>query len=233
MSLPTPYYQDDCVTIYHGDALELLPRLPAFDVLYTSPPYNVGMKYSDYNDRLPDAEFEAWMERWLITAAACAAETCRAYICVGDKLLPKLTNPPPPWAFAQLIAWLKPNIASGGGRMTGDWNHMAEWVVELRIGKRTPMLHGEGNTFNWLMVTAPQSNYKEKKEHPAQQPVKLPRQILSRTPSTLIVDCFMGSGTTIRAAKDLGRKAIGIDISEQSCQMAAKRISQSVLALKA
>ena len=69
--------------------------------------------------------------------------------------------------------------------------------------------------------------------HDSQKPIKLIRQIIQENspPEYLILDPFMGSGTTLRAAKDLSRKAIGIEICEAYCEIAAKRMSQMVLSL--
>ena len=67
-------------------------------------------------------------------------------------------------------------------------------------------------------------------DHPTQKPIRLLRRVLEMTEGT-ILDSFMGSGTTLRAAKDLGRKAIGIEIEERYCEIAAKRMGQEVLDL--
>lgn len=68
-------------------------------------------------------------------------------------------------------------------------------------------------------------------EHPSQKPIQLMRALLKRCPDGVALDPFMGSGTTLRAAKDLGRKAIGIEIEERYCEIAAKRMAQTVMVL--
>jgi DNA modification methylase len=68
-------------------------------------------------------------------------------------------------------------------------------------------------------------------EHPSQKPIRLMRDVLLKCPEGIVLDPFMGSGTTLRAAKDLNRKAIGIEIDERYCEIAAKRMAQTVMAL--
>lgn len=67
--------------------------------------------------------------------------------------------------------------------------------------------------------------------HPSQKPIRLMRELVERTKVQTILDPFMGSGTTLRAAKDLGRKAIGIEIEEKYCEIAVRRLQQEVLKL--
>jgi site-specific DNA-methyltransferase (adenine-specific) len=69
-------------------------------------------------------------------------------------------------------------------------------------------------------------------KHPSQKPIKLMKDILLKCPEGIVLDPFMGSGTTLRAAKDLGKKAIGIEINEEYCEIAAERMSQTVMNLE-
>ena len=72
-----------------------------------------------------------------------------------------------------------------------------------------------------------------KDQHPTEKPTELSGHFLRlhSAPDDIVLDPFMGSGTTLRAAKDLGRKAIGIEIEEKYCEIAAKRLAQEVLPL--
>ncbi len=231
-----PYYERDGITIYHGDCRDILPTLEAesIDLVLTSPPYNCRKRYTDYVDDLPDEEFWKLNAIWLSEAYRMATETARLYAVVSDDMLwhRRHLAEDPGWRWAQLLVWCKPNFAGGTSRMAGDWNNMTEWIMEFRKGKRTPMMNGEGNTHNFFVLPSPQSNWEcEPKEHIAQWPIELPRRIISRTPGNTVLDPFMGSGTTARACKDLGRAFIGCEVSEVDCEIAVRRLSQEVLAL--
>ena len=100
-------------------------------------------------------------------------------------------------------------------------------------------------TYEWIMLLAKQDfrittlNVNDvwripsnaDKSHPASFPLRLPTTAISATNAKTILDPFMGSGTTLRAAKDLNRKSIGIEIDEQYCEIAARRLAQEVLPL--
>jgi site-specific DNA-methyltransferase (adenine-specific) len=233
-----PYYEHAGITIYHGDCRLVLPQISGIDVCLTSPPYNVGLDYESYDDNLSDEDFRRFNDQWVREVYRAMAQSSRFYSVVSDRMLWwfRETAESAGFVWAQLLAWCKPNLASG--RIGSDWNAMAEWVLLFRKGKRTPMLNGidsaSANTHNWMVSPSPQSNWSEEpKQHVAQFPLDLPARLLGRTPGILVLDPFMGSGTTLRAAKDLGRRAIGIEIDERYCEIAAERLRQDVLAFHA
>lgn len=231
-----PYYERDGIRIYCANCLEILPDLEAgsVDLVLTSPPYNVGLKYDCHDDRMADDAFKDLNSAWLRLTRPLAKETGRLCAVVSDGMLWWLRPlaEEAGWNWGELLVWCKPNMA-GGARITGDWNHLAEWILWLRADKRTPMVNGHGNTHNWFVIPSPQSQWNgdKRKLHPAQWPIDLPRRLMSRTPGSLMLDPFMGAGTGLLAAKSLGWCAIGCDVSERYCEIAAKRLEQDILPL--
>jgi site-specific DNA-methyltransferase (adenine-specific) len=228
-----PYYEHGGITIYHGDCREVLPQLPpdSIDVCVTSPPYNVGLDYLGYQDSLPEHQFRAFNASWLAHLWPLVKVGSRFYCVLGDKMVWWFREMAEGlgWNFGQMLVWCKPNFSGGTSRMAGDWNNMAEWILLFRNGDRTPMQNGEGNTHNWFVIPSPQSTWNdEPKEHPAQWPIELAQRIISRTPGEIVLDPFCGSGSGLIAGKNLGRRAIGIEIEEKYCEIAAKRLSQEV-----
>jgi site-specific DNA-methyltransferase (adenine-specific) len=196
MSLSTPYYQDEAVTIYHGDCRDILPSLPKVDLVLTDPPYGIGI-----------ADWDAFIEpnTWM-PLLPCSA------ILVFPSIGRMYSYPQPRW----VLSWIRDNSTQRNG--TGGFNHW-EPVLVYGCGKFSKdsirsLDHG-GHDF-----------------HPSVKPLNLLRWLIEEAEAQTILDPFMGSGTTLRAAKDLGRKAIGIEIKEKYCAIAAKRMSQSVMDLR-
>lgn len=207
-----PYYQDDAVTIYHGDCREVTEWLTA-DVLVTDPPY--GMAYISNSGASPTApiagddavDLRDWMlEAWM-TRPAIVFGTWRA---------------PRPTGVSQLLVWDK-GECPGMGDLSIPWGPAHEEVYVLGkgfTGRRTP------NVIRCQTVPVA-----HRLGHPTEKPVPLLRELIGKCPSGVIADPFAGSGTTLRAAKDLGRKAIGVEVDERYCDMAARRMGQEVLPL--
>jgi site-specific DNA-methyltransferase (adenine-specific) len=218
----TPYYQDSAVTIYHGDCREILPSLDVAIVL-TDPQYGINHP-TDYASR---------------GRANLAA--CSDYLRVHGDDGP--FNPDHLIRFAYRAGRALPMILWGGNHYASRLPDSDGWLVWDK--ERPDALDQSTCELAWTncikgvrrfrhlwhgMMRA--SEHGASLQHPTQKPVALMRWCLSFTawlPDGTVCDPYMGVGATLRAAKDLGRKAIGIEIEERYCEIAAKRMSQEVL----
>ena len=212
-----PYYEKDGIVIYHGDCLELLPRLQG-DVVLTDPPYNaktIGVHHKAYKGSAFPMTDEAYIRFCRDWYSAAAEHHDRLIFTSG--IAHAWNYPAPAW----VLAWHKP-AAKGFNRM-GGYN---SWEPVLIYGKTPQRFTNDVYTLvpkNWS--TGPE------REHPCPKPIELWKWLAasgSKEGETLL-DPFMGSGTTLVAAKALRRKAIGIEIEERYCEITAQRLAQEVL----
>lgn len=216
----TPYYQDDWATIYHGDCREILPILPKVDLVLTDPPYGIDV---------------------MLHPANIHVET-RA--CVGREYAPIVGNDKPfdpsPWlSFPACILW-------GANHYAHNLPHNGRWLIWDKRCQQQPTRNQADCEIAWCsdygaarifyhvwdgMIKA--SERGEQRQHPTQKPVRLMTWCLGfYEKAQTILDPFMGSGTTLVAAKQLNRKSIGIEIEEKYCEIAAKRLCQEVMDLR-
>jgi site-specific DNA-methyltransferase (adenine-specific) len=214
-----PYYQDDAVTIYHGDCREIRAWLLA-DVLITDPPYGVGgalsmsgfaserrfgvQKWDDLD--LRDEVLELWGDR----PAAIFGSPRRL-----DRA-PSYREVPLVWDKGDMVAM---------GDTSFPWRATYELIY---ISGRPWQGFRDPAVLRWPHNSSAASSV----GHPSTKPIPLMQALISKS-AGVIADPFMGSGSTLRAAKSLGRKAIGIEIEERYCEIAAGRCSQEVLGLTA
>ncbi len=217
------------VQLAQADALRMPLADGSVGMILTSPPYNVGLKYDGYNDSMPHDEFLQFNRDWLAEAYRVMVDTGRMYTIVSDSMLWWFRKMAIEigWTYVQKLVWCKPNFVGSAGKVTNDWNYMTEDILLFRKGLTVPMLRGETTTHNWFVETVPQSNFHEGRIHPAQYPVSLCMRIIDRTPGEPILDPFAGSGSTLVAAKRLGRKAIGFDLVSNVVKRASKRLDKS------
>ena len=216
----TPYYEQDGITIYHGDCREVLPLLaqrPA--VLVTDPPY--GRSYA--TNREVRGVAATWRGEHIVGDADTAL---RDWLVEWAAELPMLIfgswRAVRPAATRAVLIWDK-GPASGMGDLSIPWKGSFEEVYVLGTG-----FHGnrdEGVIKGFSIVTWESQG----RCHPTQKPDALLRYLISKTPDGVICDPCMGSGSTLRAAMDLHRQAIGIEIEERYCEVAANRLRQMVL----
>lgn len=267
-----PYYSDDHVTIYHGDARDVLdtPDVLVHATVF-SPPYNVEIEYADHDDAMTWEQYDELAgdicgriravqphgRTWVNVTPIVPTEPIPAGNHSGRGSNPR-TSLLRTWDAAladsghavwDYVAWATPG--RGPGCAWGSWespagpNMRGEWEVIIAAhtgpswSRDTPAEHkGTKDTQGgWIDLTTnvwrirPETRGPETGNHPAPFPVQLAERCirLSTWPGETVLDPFMGSGSTLRAAKNLGRRAIGIDLSERYCEIAAQRCAQEVL----
>ena len=195
-----PYYEENGITIYNADCREVLPYLPRVDLVLTDPPYGLGIAANPFRQRFQRQE---WDQK------PCSGDLLSSVVAFG----------------ARAVVW------------GGNYFPLPPTQTFYVWDKQQPQDFSSAMCeMAWSNIGGPAKLFRRRvvgyyKEHPTEKPIELMRWCLSLAPDArTICDPFMGSGTTLRAAKDLGRKAIGIEIEERYCEIAAERLRQEVLA---
>jgi site-specific DNA-methyltransferase (adenine-specific) len=213
-----PYYEDDAVTIYHGDCREILPTLTA-DVLVTDPPYGINLNTD--NSRF---------------SGGSKGNMAKRGNGIGSANGVRIHGDDAPFDPSFLLS-------AAAHRVIWGWNHFANalpggtclvWIKRNDTAFGSFLSDAE---IAWVSKGHGVYCYRDlsnnaiarERAHPTQKPLGLMRWCLGFFPVGAVLDPFMGSGTTLRAAKDLGRKAIGIEIEERYCEIAARRMGQEVM----
>jgi len=214
MSLPQPYYDEDGITLFVGDCREILPHLPAIGLILADPPYGIGY----------DASHSKFLNGYDRGAIDWDSE---------------------PFDPSPMLAMNIPSIIWGGNCFASRLPDNAAWLAWVKIVRQDADIRqadcemawtnclGRSRVFQHLWIGAYRdSESGMRNEHPTQKPIELMKWCIeiSKTKG-IILDPYCGSGTTLRAAKDLGRKAIGIEIEEKYCEIAVRRLAQEVLPL--
>ena len=239
-----PYYDDPAagVTIYHGDCREVLPTLAQADHVLTDPPYsdkthegartNPDWTISGGNEPPKLIDFASIdLDSLRALYAACAPRRWLLSFCDWRYVGPLEGAPPMGLRFVRFGIWTKPN---GAPQFTGDrpatgWEAIA---ILHKAGGRMKW-NGGGRPAVWNYHLPPIGANRGRSLHPTGKPVALLGALVTQftDPGETILDPFMGSGSTLVAAKTHGRRAIGIEIDERYCEIAARRLSQEVMAL--
>lgn len=213
--LPQPYYQDELVTIYHGDSRDIAPLLGRFDHVVTDPPYGISKEYGETADD--------WRPSHLYWNMLADQVTTSLHMTVSNRHLK--------WWFEQLrdYAWeyLHTSVYWNDTRNGGNWNGQFAYAWEPLLSYKR-----KGTSFKlakrMMSDVFAHAGHKET-EHPAERCPGVWTSFVAHLPAGLILDPFLGSGTTLRACKDLGRAAVGIEREAHWCEVAANRCAQTSL----
>ena len=244
-----PYYDQGGITIYCGDARDVMPSLPFSAVLVTDPPYGET-----------SLEWDRWPDGWLDAIVGPPSGAAQQLWCFGSlrMFFDRLTEFEA-FRLGHEVIWEKQD---GSGFVTDRFRRVHEYAVQWyrgawgdltkdvpRVGMSAPDKrvrrralaaghHGErgesayvDNGTRLMRSVIRVANRHGSAVHPTEKPVGIVRPLIEYATDAggFILDPFMGSGTTLRAAKDLGRRAIGIEINEKYCEIAVKRLAQEVL----
>ncbi len=250
--LPNPYYQDDAVVIYHADCRDILPLIPdkSIDLVLTDPPY--GITSNEWDKPMPIGDLWALLWKfhtWIFTASQPYSSQ------LIHSAIPEFKHE---WIWVKNRG---SNFANTVREPMKEHEHIlvfsrGEWTYNPILQKRKGA--GEDRVKYGVASKSQSENYREFEGrehtmlpqqripssvqffntevglHPTQKPLSLFGYLVATYSDTgnTILDPFIGSGTTLKAAKNLNRKCIGIEIEEKYCEIAAKRCSQSVMKLE-
>lgn len=220
-----PYYADDLVTLYNADCLDVHDWQDG-DVLVTDPPYGIAYKSNARRASLA-ASIEGDLDTTLRDEALWRWQTA---IAPAPALRPALVfgswRRPRPSGTRQVLIW-DTKGALGMGAIDLPWKPSHQEIYVLGKGF-------SGRRDSDVIVCAPvQAMAQNGRNHPHEKPVDLMVRLIDKCPPGVISDPFAGSGSTLVAAKRMGRRAIGVETDERYCEIAARRLAQGSLAFEA
>ena len=229
----TPYYTEPGIEIYHGDCLEVLPNIPdgSVDMVLTDPPYKMTKQgkscrpnymKSGQGDNLFDGKLPDTSE-WMKLCFDKLRDDAHFYVFTNINSLPEYLDT------AKKSGFMLHNVISmiKDTKMPNRWYlKYTELVLFFRKGKAFPINDMTSRDYEFVQTPTLKSG----KVHISQKPLSFIEKLVANSSkeNEIVLDPFMGSGTTLRAAKDLGRRAIGIEIEEKYCEIAVKRLRQEV-----
>lgn len=225
-----PYYQDEVATIYLGDCAEIVPQLGWFDLLCTDPPYGInaasnvdaGRAKKGFRGKRSSVVRDYGASNWDVAPPSddllLLVRSVSEWQCLfGGNYF----NLPPSSCW---LVWDKEN---GGNSFADAELAWTNYTGSVRLKRYRWSGYIRGALTGRAAVEA------EPRYHPTQKPLAVMSWAIGLCPErpTSVLDPFMGSGTTLRACKDLGIKCVGIEREEKYCEIAARRLGQGVLDL--
>lgn len=237
--MSAPYYQDDLVTLYHGDCREFVDALPDRDVdlVLTDPPFDErthSMARSNAHSATAGGralsgsqrEFAHWTHDEHVALFSNLGRITRLWVVASLATSTAFKfdlDPPPGLRCLRIAAWIKTNPMPmiSSDRPAMGWEPIACLIRE----DEKPRWHGGAKHANYVGPTSQGSG------HPTQKPLPMVSSLVRQfsAEGEVVFDPFAGTGTTLRAAKDEGRRAVGVELDERYCEIAAKRLTQDTL----
>ena len=222
-----PYYEHEGITIYHGDCREVLPQLDPVDLVITDPPYfqpvahycpardNTKPRRSMGDRSVLALAFGIWCD----AIAGVIRPTGTAYIFCDGQSYPIVFD-----AMYSHAHRIRPLIWDKVTSFNGyTWRHQHELIAWAEMSEAVRVKTGDGDILRFRAVPV------KERLHPAQKPTELVRRLMAKHDAGTVLDPFAGSGTALVVARMLDRNAIGIEIEERYCEIAANRLAQEVL----
>jgi len=252
-----PYFQHNSTTIYNEDILKTdAIKDKSVDLIVTSPPYDVDIKYGNYNDNIPYTEYLEFSKKWLSRCYDLAKDDGRLClnvpldknkggqqsVCADITTIAKSVG----WKYHATIIWNEQNIS----RRTawGSWlSASAPFVIApveviivmyKKVWKKQRKGQSSIHKREFIDWTNGVWNFsgesKRKIGHPAPFPTELPMRCIKLFSfvDDVVLDPFLGSGTTLVACFETKRKGIGIDINKEYCELAVSRLRKKGISQK-
>jgi site-specific DNA-methyltransferase (adenine-specific) len=222
------YYADDQITLYHGDALDAAAEAwLRCDVLVTDPPYGIGWHIGQ-NSAAGSNAHAGIVNDSDTTARDEALKAWASVVPYSPAIVFGSLRASPPGGVIQTLIWRKPVDAGIVGSTTG-YRTDVEPIYLIgrhvsRTSSRSSVLESRSNKNSYMRLSPSTPG----SMHPHAKPVGILEQLIEWTEG-VIADPFAGSGSTLIAARNLGRKAIGVEIEERYCEIIAKRLDQMCL----
>jgi len=214
-----PYYQDDLVTLYNGDCLEVAEWLGA-DIMVTDPPYGIDWKQAAYK-AVGKSEGTRSKQHDGIRNDGDVKVRDAALALFGPKpalVFGAIERPAPPLT-RRVLVWKKPNDAG----LFGQTIWRKDWEPIFMVGQWPQIPATESSVIG---TNAGSHRLYAQGLHPHGKPVDTLMRLILSCPPGAVADPFAGSGSTLIAARNLGRRAIGVEIEESYCELAATRLAQ-------
>lgn len=224
----TPYYEENGIIIYHGDCRDVLPSLDPVDLVITDPPYFQPAQHyvQPRGDEIPRrswgdvAVLEHAFSLWASLLDGVLSATGSSYwFCDGQSY---------PLIFRSFhhLGRIRPLIWDKAISYNGyTWRHQHELIAWIERERTERVPTGDGDILRHRAVPV------RGRLHPAEKPIALCSQLVAKHHAETVLDPFMGSGSTMEAARLQGRRYIGIEIEERYCEIAVQRLAHRMLAL--